>query len=419
MSDYLLVNHKTNRPLFSDEDMVAFVPMANVQEGSNVVSFDIVPYKQVKNGFTVFEKGDLLWAKITPCMQNGKSFTSERMPTKVGFASTEFHVIHPKSNNLYMPYIWAFFSDENVLKAAQATFGGSAGQQRVPTSFIENFPAVIPKYEEQKHLASNIERALAEKNKKLEQAEKLLNGISAYIHELLHIHELPINKPSYYATKRICLKSRIDVEYNNPFYLHRIDEIKKVGFDVLGNVIEFSTEYWNQKDYFDLYFPYIEISNVKTKQNAYQTSKMAVSSAPSRAKMIVRNGDILVSTTRPHRGAIATVQCAPHEMQIASTGFCVLRNLKRSDILKNYLQWILLDDYILAQMLQRSSGGNYPAITSDELKKVVIPIPSVSLQMQICKEASSRQKQAEKLRAEAEQGWKEARAQFERELMAE
>ena len=96
--------------------------MANVQEKTNVVSYDMVAYETVKKGFTVFQRGDLIWAKITPCMQNGKSCIVDKMPTEIGFGSTEFHVIRKRNENVYMPFIWAILSSDDVLKAAQATF---------------------------------------------------------------------------------------------------------------------------------------------------------------------------------------------------------------------------------------------------------------------------------------------------------
>ena len=70
-------------------------------------------------------------------------------------------------------------------------------------------------------------------------------------------------------------------------------------------------------------------------------------------------------------------------------------------------------------MLQRSSGGNYPAIVSDELKKIVIPIPRIDIQRTICEEAERKQKQARELRREAEQEWSEAKARFEKELLGD
>ena len=129
MKDYVDINPKTDCSRLTDETKVSFVPMPNVQEKNNLVTYDLVPYTKVKKGFTVFSKGDLIWAKITPCMQNGKSCVTNNMPTEIGFGSTEFHVIRQANKQVYMPFIWAIFSNENVLKAAQATFSGSAGQQ--------------------------------------------------------------------------------------------------------------------------------------------------------------------------------------------------------------------------------------------------------------------------------------------------
>lgn len=73
LNNHVAVNPKTDCSLLSDSSEVSFVPMANVQEKTNVVSYDMVAYETVKKGFTVFQRGDLIWAKITPCMQNGKS----------------------------------------------------------------------------------------------------------------------------------------------------------------------------------------------------------------------------------------------------------------------------------------------------------------------------------------------------------
>lgn len=78
LNNHVAVNPKTDCSLLSDSSEVSFVPMANVQEKTNVVSYDMVAYETVKKGFTVFQRGDLIWAKITPCMQNGKSWIRHR-----------------------------------------------------------------------------------------------------------------------------------------------------------------------------------------------------------------------------------------------------------------------------------------------------------------------------------------------------
>ena len=173
------------------------------------------------------------------------------------------------------------------------------------------------------------------------------------------------------------------MNFSLPYYSKIVQQIKSSPCDTLGNIIEFSTENWSQKDIFTNTFPYIEIAGVPPGRNEYEIVETNVAEAPSRAKMIVRNEDIIVSTTRPHRGAIAKINCEYDEITIASTGFCVLRKIKRDDVLKEYLPYVLLSDGVLKQMAQRSSGGNYPAIIPDEMKKIVIPIVDPQKQKQL------------------------------------
>lgn len=156
--DYLGINPKTDCSNLDDEDIVSFIPMTAVGEKDNTVVPETRNYGSVKKGYTVFQKGDLLWAKITPCMQNGKSCLTDSITTQIGFGSTEFHVIRKKSKDVYMPYIWAILSNDDVLDAAQAVFNGSAGQQRVSESFLKNFPAILPDYDTQVRLTDELSK---------------------------------------------------------------------------------------------------------------------------------------------------------------------------------------------------------------------------------------------------------------------
>lgn len=167
LEDFVEINPKTSRSGLQDKSDVSFVPMTAVTEKTNQVVYELKPYSGVKTGFTIFKKNDLLWAKITPCMQNGKSFVASDMPTDIGFGSTEFHVLRAKNpKRVHMPYLWVIFSNEHILEAAQGMFGGSAGQQRVPDTFLKKFPIVLPPYEVQVKLADQVFEAL-EKAKKL------------------------------------------------------------------------------------------------------------------------------------------------------------------------------------------------------------------------------------------------------------
>ena len=92
--------------------------------------------------------------------------------------------------------------------------------------------------------------------------------------------------------------------------------------------------------------------------------------------MKTKMGDIAISTTRPHRGAIVEIK---DENIIASTGFSIIRELDCT-IDKKWFLYALLSQAVLQQMLQRSSGGNYPAIVEDEIKNICIPLLDIPQQ---------------------------------------
>lgn len=231
LNNHVAVNPKTDCSLLSDSSEVSFVPMANVQEKTNVVSYDMVAYETVKKGFTVFQRGDLIWAKITPCMQNGKSCIVDKMPTEIGFGSTEFHVIRKRNENVYMPFIWAILSSDDVLKAAQATFSGSAGQQRVSASFIENFPAVLPDYPVQVRLVAELEDKLNLLNGKLQRAYELLHKTPMYLIDRLGLtFDFSATQKITYATTVANIEGRIDADYYSPKFSHFRSQIEALPY---------------------------------------------------------------------------------------------------------------------------------------------------------------------------------------------
>ena len=128
------------------------------------------------------------------------------------------------------------------------------------------------------------------------------------------------------------VEGRFDPHFYKPDFLLLEKMLKKINYAILGEVVDFSNEVWNGKDFFTDKFPYIEISEIDIHTGEIKNiTYYEKSEAPSRAKMIVRNNDIIVSTTRPHRGAIAFIDNS-RDGFIASTGFAVLRDLKNKEV---------------------------------------------------------------------------------------
>jgi type I restriction enzyme, S subunit len=115
-------------------------------------------YREVARGFTYFREEDVLFAKITPCMENGKAAIARGLLNGIGFGSTEFHVLRPKS--AVMPqWIFAFVRQQSFRTEAEANFTGTAGQQRVPMDFLQRVLILVPPLSEQERIVRILDEA--------------------------------------------------------------------------------------------------------------------------------------------------------------------------------------------------------------------------------------------------------------------
>lgn len=182
-----------------------------------------------------------------------------------------------------------------------------------------------------------------------------------------------------YIARHGDLSVRMDVQYNHPQHLAMIDDLTRRGATTLDKLVNFSDERWNPKKADGDSFRYIEIGGVDRRWGRARASVKAVADAPSRARMLVRDGDLLVSLTRPDRGAIVLLD-STFDGAVATTGFSVLRDVDETQVHPEYLWYALRSETSRRQMYYRQSGGNYPAITEDELGRILIVLPSLEEQ---------------------------------------
>ncbi|MBW2329667.1 MAG: restriction endonuclease subunit S [Deltaproteobacteria bacterium] len=139
------------------DDMVSFVPMAAVDAVTGTIAApQNRPLCEVRKGYTFFQEGDVLFARITPCMQNGKSAIATKLTNAIGFGTTEFHVLRPgkRIDGRFLHRIVRSFS---FRKDAERHFKGTAGQQRVPAVFLNNKVIPVPPIEEQRQIVEHLE----------------------------------------------------------------------------------------------------------------------------------------------------------------------------------------------------------------------------------------------------------------------
>ena len=150
---------------------ISFIPMEVIDEVYSEISSHGETTIADSSGFTKFKEGDLLWAKITPCMQNGKSAIARDLTNGLGCGSTEFFVLRPKDERLSVEYLHVILHLKCVRETAMLYFGGSAGQQRVSASFLENFNLPLPSFTKQQEIANHI-YAIRQQAKQLQREGK-------------------------------------------------------------------------------------------------------------------------------------------------------------------------------------------------------------------------------------------------------
>ena len=160
--------------------MVSFVPMQSVTEDGKIYTDDKRNINDVKSGFTYFRENDVLFAKITPCMENGKGAIAVNLENKIGFGSTEFHVIRPGK---YVNPLWIYTltATKEFRKQAEMSMTGSAGQKRVSSKYLENYRIGVPPITLQNQFAEivkQIDKQKFESMIQLKMMEKIYNIIN-------------------------------------------------------------------------------------------------------------------------------------------------------------------------------------------------------------------------------------------------
>jgi type I restriction enzyme S subunit len=166
-----------NRPV--PDESCTVVPMELLSENGGIDSSEQQGFEDIQQGLTLFEQGDVLFAKITPCMENGKGAFVKYLPTRYGFGSTEFHVIRPAHGIDGKFLYYATFNPVYRAYAAE-NMTGAAGQKRVSSRFLKDTRLFLPKVTEQERIAgyldarcAAIDSAVAAKRRQLEILDDL------------------------------------------------------------------------------------------------------------------------------------------------------------------------------------------------------------------------------------------------------
>ena len=351
LSDIITINPRFNpREGIGASDKVAFLPMSAVSEAGYVASLEERALQEVQKGYTYFQQGDVLLAKITPCMENGKAALVRNLPYSAGFGSTEFHVLRagPKVDKGYLFHaVW----NESFRRAATRNMTGTAGQRRVPTSFLERYKIPRPPRPGQKRIAAILDKADAIRRKRQEAiklSEQFLKSV------FLEMFGDPVTNPKGWEKKSL---------------------------QDVAEIVSGVTKGRNLQSRETLTLPYLRVANVQDGYLDLKEIKTIAAVPEDLAKYHLEYGDILLTEGGDYdklgRGAIWHNEIDPciHQNHIFRVRlFC-------EDLLPDYLCALIGSPrgkrYFLSQAKQTTGIAT---INSRQLKAFPVLVPPKHLQ---------------------------------------
>ncbi|HDZ4931747.1 TPA: restriction endonuclease subunit S [Campylobacter jejuni] len=372
--------------------IVTFLSMQNLGSGfihhreqGQIIEFE--------NGYTYFAENDILIAKITPCMEHGKCAIATDLYNGIGFGSTEFNVFRIRDPRFLTEFVFCYLNRDSIRKIATDNMVGTSGRQRVPTAFYEKLPIPILPIEFQleiQNLVKDSHKALEESKELYKKAEEILylelgldpkNPLQSLLDSKID-HSTKSLNISIRTLKESFLKTgRLDSEY----YQSKYEDIEKFiksypnGYDSFSNIINNKDTNFTPKN--NENYNYIELANIGNNGNINEPISDLGKNLPTRARRIVSNGDVIISSIE---GSLSSCALITQEFNkhLVSTGFFVLN----SKLLNGETLLVMFKSQIFQEYLKKfPSGTILCAINKEELSKIFIPKIDPTTQEKIAK----------------------------------
>ena len=411
LGDILYINPSVTFSELTDNDVISYVPMEAIDERYGIISLAKNITVANTKGYTKFKEGDLLWAKITPCMQNGKSAIAQNLLKGVGCGSTEFFVLRPKSSNVLIKYIHFILRDYRVLKSAQNSFGGSAGQQRVSSSYLKTIRIPLPPIEIQQKLVDIYTAAQNAKLQKDKEAKELLESIDDYLLEALSINPSQEVSSESVFTKRISemIGNRLDVS----FYKDRFEMVSRIYPNKrLSSIVDIT----GLADDTPISFIPMECID-DTFGEVKEQRETTIAQTKGYTKF--EENDLLWAKITPcmQNGKSAIARNLTNGVGCGSTEYYVIRP-KTNDLIIDYV-YLVLRHHAVLKAAQNSFGGSagQQRVSSQYVKSIVIPPPPIDVQKTIIATVIQKKERAKQLQSKGSKVLEEAKATIEKMIL--
>ena len=355
-----------------DAAEVSFIPMADVEPGfvDHCSTRQIKLWAKVKKGFSRFQEGDLLVAKITPCFQNRKSCVANNLISGTGAGSTEFHVMRCVSD-VDAKFLLYFFKSEYFIRYGVNHFNGTVGQQRVGAQDIKDCLIPGPPFDEQTRIVEKLEEAFAEiarAEKAYEELQTLAGVLRGQILQEAIEGKLVPQLAEEGVVEQIGAAPE-EVPFEIP---------EKWKWYYLGSVIEYGKSNQVSGDEITSQTWVLDLEDIEKNTGRILEKKRGVPSTSNKNKF--ESGYVLYSKLRPYLNKVVVADeagvCTTEIVPINVNGASVPLDAK-------YLQTYLMSPFFVNYANQASYGVKMPRLGTKDARAALIPIPPLEEQKRI------------------------------------
>lgn len=349
-----IINPKHD-PATDRNKLVSFVPMPSVDEhlGAIVENAERT-LADIWTGYTHFADGDVIFAKITPCMENGKAAIARSLTSGLACGSTEFYVMRP-ADGVSADYLWRFVRQSSFRTDAERRMTGAVGQRRVPREYLENHRFPLPPAPEQRRIVARLDALTAH----LARARVELDRV-----------------PVLASNLRL---SALDAEYAS--LTAQADRLP------LRHFITSLDQGWSPKcesdpSQSDHTWGVLKTTAIQALEFRPSENKALPSHLSPRPRTEVQAGDVLVTRAGPRVrcGVTCWVRQTRPKLMLADKMYRLKSNPERA--LPPYLALMLNAPQALALLEEMKTGISDSGLNLTQEKFLSIPIPSAPLALQ-------------------------------------
>ncbi len=354
-----------------DHTPVTFVRMAAISESKPTFEFtEERPLGEIRKGFTHFAEGDVLFAKITPCMENGKGAVARGLRNKIGCGTTEIHVVRPLAD-ISPDYIYRFLAQRSIRRAARENFTGTAGQARVPTSFIEELELPLAPLAEQRRIVAKLEKVLGQVDICQERLAKIQALLKRFRQAIL----------AAACSGRLTADWRENQKQDGEWPIHRLCELGSVTGGVTKNA---------KRQTMRLQVPYLRVANVyENRLELGEVLQIGVTQQEFKRTQLAKDDLLFVEGN----GSIDQIG------RVALWDGSVVRCVHQNHLIKFRAGKDVIPAYVLLQMMapegrsqlveKATSSAGLNTLSISKISDVNLPVPPLAEQQEIARRVES------------------------------